>query len=219
MIEEERKYVYIDGTYIEENRVIEMAKMAGSLSVAEHYLCPLLYHALIHKKQYLAEKANEIRKFYNLQPYTSPYKEPTSNNNMPQLVQMKKSTDDIAREKYKKMNVNQRIEVVKRSLSLLSLNDHNLFSNKSCWIGIYLVIKSRLITKMNQQEFTSFAEMCAPSEWGKKLKIGKTTMSNMGRYISYDDRKEDYYDMEDNPFEDLCEKFWSILLIEILTEE
>ena len=211
-------FVNIDGTLIKEDRVLEMAMLAGSIAYAEHYLCPLLYHALLYKKDYLAEEVNKIRKHYALPPYATSYSTPASTNNMPQLLQKKKSPDDIAREKFKKMDAETRIEVVKRSLVLLILNDESLFNNKTCWIGIYLVIKDRLIV-MSQKDFKVFAENCTPSEWDKDLRIANNTMSNVGRKISFEDRKQAYYDMESNPFDDLCEKFWSVLLNEILTAE
>lgn len=218
MTEETSMYVNIDGTFIKEERVLEMAKQAGSILFAEHYLCPLLHHALLLKKDYLAEEVNKIRRHYALPPYATPCPTPASTNNMPQLIQKKKSPDDIAKEKYKKMDVKKRIEVVRRSLVLLILNDKTLFNSKSCWIGIYLVIKDRLI-KMTQKDFKAFAEKCTPQDWEKNLMIVKSTMSNVGRKISYEDRQQAYYDMESNPFEELCEKFWSVLLNEILTVE
>lgn len=218
MTEETGMYVNIDGTFIQEDRVLEMAKQAGGISLAEHYLCPLLHHALLLKKDYLAEKVNEVRRHYNLAPFETPCSTPASTNNMPQMLRRKKSSDDLARERFKRMNSEKRIEVVKRCLVLLILNDKTLFNNKSCWIGIYLVIRDRLI-RMSQRDFKTFSEKCTPSDWGKKLWIGNSTMSNLGRIISFDDRQQAYYDMENNPFDELCEKFWSILLNEILTAE
>ena len=218
MTEETSMFVNIDGIFVKEDRVLEMAKLAGSIAYAEHYLCPLLYHALLYKKDYLAEEVNKIRKHYALPPYATSCSTPASTNNMPQLLHKKKSPDDIAREKFKKMDSETRIEVVKRSLVLLILNDKSLFNNKTCWIGIYLVIKDRLIV-MSQKDFKVFAEKCTPSEWDEDLRIANGTMSNVGRKIGFEDRQQAYYDMESNPFDDLCEKFWSILLNEILTAE
>ena len=68
-------------------------------------------------------------------------------------------------------------------------------------------------------DFKSFANKCTPAEWEDNIRIGETTMSNIGRYISYEDRDEAYYDMKNNPFEDLGDKFWDILVHEILNTD
>ena len=82
-------FVNIDGIFVKEDRVLEMAKLAGSIAYAEHYLCPLLYHALLYKKDYLAEEVNKIRKHYALPPYATSCSTPASTNNMPQLLHKK----------------------------------------------------------------------------------------------------------------------------------
>ena len=39
----------------------------------------------------------------------------------------------------------------------------------------------------------------------------------MSRYIKAEDRELAYYEMEDNPFDELCNEFWMILSEQILT--
>ena len=80
------------------------------------------------------------------------------------------------------------------------------------------MIRDRLCM-MNRKDFIEFANICTPADWDDNIRIGETTMSNIGRYISYEDRDEAYYDMKNNPFEDLCDTFWSILIHEIMTTD
>lgn len=209
-------YVFFDGEYFEDMRLLEMAKHAGSYQIAEHYLCPLLFYAIKHKKYYLAEEVNNVRRFYALAPFPTINGSPASENNMPDFVSKKRTANELAREKYKKMNIEQKYEVVKKSLILIMLNNPDLFNKRSCWIGIYLVINDRL-TSMSQTDFIGFATKVTPSEWPDDKRIGNSTFSNVGRYLSFEDRQEAYYDMDNNPFNDLCERFWSVLRNEILT--
>lgn len=211
-------FVYFDGTYIEERKLVNMAKQAGCYSFAEHYVCSLLYHAVIHKKDYLAEEVNKIRKFYALPPFPSIYTIQDNSQVLPFSKQKKKDHNDLARERFHVLDEEKKIEIVRNSLILLVLKDENLFDEKKKWIGIYLVIRDRL-WKMSCIDFKSFANKCTPAEWEDNIRIGETTMSNIGRYISYEDRDEAYYDMKNNPFEDLCDKFWDILAHEILNTD
>jgi hypothetical protein len=56
-----------------------------------------------------------------------------------------------------------------------------------------------------------------PTDWPEKLKINDSTLSTISRYIKADDRELAYYEMEDNPFNEMCNEFWNILSEQILT--
>jgi hypothetical protein len=51
-----------------------------------------------------------------------------------------------------------------------------------------------------------------------ELQIGERTLSNFGRCVAYEDRLEAYYDMEQNPWSELCDTYWNILMQQILTQ-
>ena len=51
------------------------------------------------------------------------------------------------------------------------------------------------------------------------MTISKATLSNFAHYIDRDDRQEAYYDMENNPWEELCNVFWKITEQLILTSD
>ena len=58
-----------------------------------------------------------------------------------------------------------------------------------------------------------------PSDWPEKLKITDSTLSTLSRYIKAEDREFVYYEMEENPFKDLCNEFWKKLSDIILTKD
>lgn len=218
MEEEWLNYVEHDGRPHHINDLKDMAMNAGSYNVAEHYIVSILYHATIYHLPHFHKYVDEIRRRYNLEPFPSS-KDPASNNNMPKFAALNAKPADVARKKYRNMTKEKRVSILKDAMAKLKQDCFDLFKNKSCWIGIYLVIKDRLDESLNQTNFYPLGESMTPEGWPNNLTIGKTTMSNLTRNIKdVKDRQEAYYDMTDNPFEDLCEKFWNILLNLILTK-
>ena len=88
-----------------------------------------------------------------------------------------------------------------------------------CWGGIFFVIRDRLDETVNQSNFYHLGKSMTPKDWPRKLSIGKNTLSNLARKINSKDRQEPYYDMMANPFEDLCDTFWNILLTLFLNKK
>lgn len=215
---EEIDFVYHDGVQTRMDLLLAMARNAGDYHIAEHYLNSLLFHAIFHHNEDIAKEVNKVREFYKILPYPNPKSSPASVNNMPDYSPHKTSPADQARLKYRKMTKEERVEVLMYALKILWMEKKVFFENKSCWIGIYLVVRDRLDSKIKQQDFYDYAILFTPEEWSHKLRIGKSTMSNMARYLSYEDRQEAYYDMTDNPWDDLCNEFWKILLNQILTK-
>ena len=208
-------YVYVDGEYIDEKRLVKMAECADSHQTAEHYTNFLLLHGIRKRRWYLADVVDNIRKVRNLPVIPASITTPTSPDNMPSYNRTELDKNIIARKKYKKFDDEKKQSVVKNSLVLLMIKDKTMFKRQIHWIGIYIVIRDRL-DNMNQKDFHIFARKCVPSDWNEKLQISPHTMSNLGRYLK-EEKDIDYFEMTNNPFEDLCETFWSILRNEILT--
>ena len=135
---------------------------------------------------------------------------------MPNFENRQKKQTEIVRETYRKMKQEQREQLLREGLLLLRSENMELFTKKNCWIGIYLVVRDRLDEDLKMQVFCGYN--ITPSDWPPTLAIGKSTLSNIGRYINSKDRNEPYYCMVNNPFKDLCEKFWDILLGLLLTK-
>lgn len=218
MAKESKDFVYHNGLYFTVEEMILQAKNAGEYSLAQPYIVPLLYHANRYHLSYINDEVDKIWKHYNIAPYPSAGV-PASSNNMPNYEENTKPAD-LARKIYGEMTKDQQKAVLKEALTKLRFNNEKLFNNKSCWIGVYLVVKDRLDEKINQSNFYNLGVSITPDNWPDKVRIEKTTMSNFTRKIEdVKDRETAYYEMTNNPYEDLCERFWNILLPLILTKK
>ena len=63
-----KELIYLDGLWLEENKLLKLASRAGSLSVAEHYLCAYLVNALLNGNRKAIHNINMIRAEYHLKP-------------------------------------------------------------------------------------------------------------------------------------------------------
>jgi len=209
-ISEEVQYIWHDGVRIREDQLVSMAMSAGTYALAEHYVCSLLAHGVMHGIGDYINKVNEIRELYHVPLIPVP-------KEMCESSPRKTETDSMARKKFQNMKQNEREIVVGDSLYLLTLEHNKLFRSKNDWLGIYLVVKDRVDGRMSRSVFTELAKSATPSWWPTELQISDRTLSNFARCVAYEDRFEAYYDMENNPWEELCDTFWNILKHEILT--
>ena len=88
------------------------------------------------------------------------------------------------------------------------LRDSNVFNKKQHWIGVFLVVRDRLSGDPIQSHFTEYAKKFTPNDFPEELKIGKV-MTNVSKKI---DTNELYYDLENNPYETVCDEFWDTIL-------
>ena len=214
MNEISKEYVWLDSVWLPEDKLLQMAYNVGSYPVAEHYLNALLANALLNGRREAIEKVNEVRKAYGVKPI------PVSDTEEEIKKKPHKSANgcaDLARQKYNKMSTEQRIAVLSEAMNII-MNQHLiLFKTRLHWNGIYLVVKDRVDGSIKKTEFTSIAQSITPQGWPQALTIGKSTLNNFSHYVDYMDQGEAYYDMENNPWEDLCDTFWEILEQQILT--
>lgn len=213
-------YVFIDGVHLLKDKLLVMAKKVGIPNVAEHYLYFLTHHAFMYKMNDLMEEVSEIRDQYQFAPLPNPKPAPGSDKYNSNYTPLFESRDEKARKAYKKMSLDEKIEVLRISLQLLRLKNKLLFPKQNCWIGIYMVVRDRLDSILKPKDFYEiFAKNCMPSDWPEKLKIKESTLSTLSRYIKAEDREFVYYEMEENPFKDLCNEFWKNLSDIILTKD
>ena len=211
-ISEEVQYIWHDGATIPENLLISMAKTAGTYDGAKPYLFSLLAHGVMHGIGEYINKVNEIREQYNVQPIPVP-------NDMEENGFRQKhsySNSDKAKKKYLGLSEQKKHEVLMSSLYVLMSEHQGLFTSKTHWIGIFLVIHDRLDGKIIKTNFKVLASAITPAQWPAELCIGDSTMGNFSRLYDYSDRLEAYYDMENNPQKDLCNTFWDILESQIM---
>ena len=210
-IKEEVQYIWHDGVRIREDQLVSMAMSAGTYALAEHYVCSLLAHGCANGLAYIINKANEIREQYNVQPIPVP----GGMEDMPKG--RKKSPEDLAREKYKRMDEPMKNALLKTALSEIADKRMELINKKAVWIGVYHVVHDRLDGGIVKNTFYATAKAIEPDNWPAKFRISEDTMSNYAHHISCKDSLEAYFDMDENPFEELCEAFWEVLSRMILT--
>lgn len=192
-----------------------MAKDCGNWTVAEHYLCALLAHAVMCQKTGVIDWVNEVRAYYGMIPIP---KGGTASGYNKSHDKWQPSLDDQARMKYASMNGTKRKDILRECMQRLRVERPDLFLQKIHWMGVYLVVRDRLEDNLSQTDFFSFAQEITPDDWPEELKIGKTTFNNFGKYVKFEDRYQAYYDMKDNPWKELCDTFWNITKPRLLTE-
>ncbi len=64
----QKEYIYLDGLWLEENQLLKLASRAGSMVVAEHYLCAYLANALLNGNRNAIHNLNLVRTQYKLKP-------------------------------------------------------------------------------------------------------------------------------------------------------
>lgn len=210
-------FVFIDGVHLRKDVLVTMAKNAGNITIAEHYMNHLLTHAILYKRDNIFKEVGEIRERYQLMPIPNPKPAPGSDKYQPNFKPLFESPADKARKVYKRMTLDEKRTVLRTALILLRIENELLFPKKVCWIGIYLVVKDRLDDSLKPKDFYDhLASKCMPADWPKDLEIYESTLRGFSRYINAKDSKLAYYEMDDNPFIDLCNEFWNILLDQII---
>ena len=209
-----KEFVYLDGKWLKGDDVLTMAKNAGCMATAEHYLCAYLMNAVINGNMDAIAHLNEVRVIYNLKPIPD-----TDVNGKGGNRNGNDAKADMARKKFKTLTKEKRESLLKAGMKELKDMHANLFKSKIDWNGIFLVVRDRLDESVRKSEFYTLAQKMTPERWPTDMKIALSTMTNFAHYVEYNDRQEAYYDMENNPWEDLCDRFWEILEELILTSD
>ena len=210
-------YVFIDGVHLRKEALLKMARNVGNPTVAEHYIFFLQRHAYMYKMHELLEELQRIWVNHQFVPLPNPKPSPDSDKYAPSFNPLFESREEKARKAYRRMKPGERIAVLRTSLLLLRLENEPLFTKSACWIGIYLVVRDRLDSMLKPKDFyDNYASKCMPTNWPENLKIKDKTLRNISRYVKTEESDLAYYDMDHNPFNDLCSEFWGILLEQIL---
>ncbi len=208
-----KEYVYLDGMYLKEEQLLKLALNVGDFAHAEHYLCALLAYGVVNGKKTVIDRVNEVREHYGVPAIPTPEHDDADDDGMRQGD----SVDDRARSAFLIMDDEERKEVLRRSLKLLR-SQYHLFRHSIHWLGIYLVVRDRLVGEgLKMRGFISYSREVMPTEWPASLTMNENTYKNVGKLISYEDRHEAYFDMDNNPQKELCDRFWEIVKQQIFT--
>ena len=178
-----------------------MAIECNRFDVAEHYL--LAYYRQIVMENGLGhhvELENRVRAHYNKDAVHVP--ESDGEASRKNRYDKEREQNESARKKYQAMSKKERKLIIEESLIVLIKKHRQLFTSKNHWIGLYLVVKDRVDGGLTKLDFTNGV-------------LG-IDLSNFARCVDYEDRYEAYYDMESNPWEELCDVYWNILKGQIL---
>lgn len=204
--------VFLDGEYFPASTVIRLAMGATDYHIAEHYLVSLLSSAYMYEDRRLFNKCQEIRKRFGVYPYPDL---PASEGNLPPV----RSQEEEVRRRYGKLLDQQKFDILKKAiLLLLSSTDENgqkIFSQKQHWMGVFLVLRDRLGVRCSQSGFADYATKITPSCCPDELRIGNSTMTNFAKTITED---KVYYEMKHNPFAEVCDTLWGIIIKLFLTK-
>ncbi len=218
MTEDLSDFVYLDGVPLHKDVIFKMAMNCGNPMVVDHYITFLIHHAYNYKRQDIIDKVNEIRESYHFIPFASNKPTMSSGKYAPNFSPMN-PPEVRARNIYKRLSKEERLEVLRISLVQLIREDEGLFDTKLCWAGIFFVVRDRLDSTIKKNKFHNIANNFTPEDWPNNLRISEYSLSNVNRKIDARDMREAYYDMENNPWEELCEKYWIHVLSNLLTKE
>ena len=145
-----------------------------------------------------------------------PQQEVTTPQNLPPF----RSQDEEAIDRFNKLTEQARLDLLrdamKKLLEAKNVRGVKIFCQKQQWMGIYLVLRDRLGVRLSQKEFTDFAIKITPYECPDKVKISENTMTNFSKKII---ENKVYYEMKHNPFSDVCDAFWNLVKMLILTKK
>ena len=175
--------IYLDGDDLPVQKVLNMAKGARDNSIAEHYLVALFYEA-------------DVREMFRSPDL------PAAEGNLPDDPSLEKE----AKRYFKGLSEGNQLKLLREAMK--QLRDSNVFNKKQHWIGVFLVVRDRLSGDPIQSHFTEYAKKFTPNDFPEELKIGKV-MTNVSKKI---DTNELYYDLENNPYETVCDEFWDTIL-------
>ena len=211
-----KEYVYLDGMWLQEKQLLKLAMNVGSFQLAEHYLCALLFNAVIKGKRDVLFDINKVREHYGVAPIPLGDEDVMDEKDLRGKTRV--STEDLqARKIFLKLDREARLDILRSGMNQL-LSDYNMFFKRRHWLSVFMVIRDRLVGEsISQKNFVDLANEFTPESLPKELMMSTSIMKNFSREISEEDRGEVYYKMKYNPQQCLCDTFWDILKNTILT--
>ena len=217
MKEQNNELLYLDGMWLRQEHLLNLAMGVGNYAQAEHYLLALLADAVVKGRREAIVEVNKVREHYGVKAIPLSADDLKDDNGL-QGKTRPTAADEQARRLFLKMTKEGKLDVLRRSMRRL-LADYHLFIYARHWLGIFLVVRDRLVGEsLNQASFITLASKITPDNLPEKLRMGKNTRKNFGREIGQADRGKEYYRMKNNPQKEICDTFWNIIQETILTQ-
>jgi hypothetical protein len=209
--------LFLDGMWLRQEQLLNLAMGVGNYAQAEHYLFALLADAVVKGKREAILEVNKVREHYGIKAIPLSDDDLEDDNDLQGKTRLT-AADEQAKKLFLKMTREEKLEVLRRSMRRL-IDNYNLFNYARHWLAIFLVVRDRLVGEsLNQTNFIALASEITPDDLPKRLRMCKNTMKNFSREIKKSDRGEVYYKMKHNPQGLLCDTFWNIVQETILTE-
>ena len=218
MKEQNKELLYLDGMWLRQEHLLNLAMGVGNYAQAEHYLFALLADAVVKGKREAILEVNKVREHYGVKAI------PLGQDDLQEDDDLKGKTrltaaDEQAKRLFLKMTEEERLELLRKCMRRL-IADYHLFIYARHWLAIFMVVRDRLMGEsLNQSNFMTLANEITPESLPLKLRFGENTRKNLGREICEADRGEVYYRMKRNPQRQLCDTFWDIVKDTILTQD
>ena len=218
MNEQNKELLYLDGMWLRQEHLLNLAMGVGNYALAEHYLFALLADAVIKGRREAIVEVNKVREYYGVRAIPLADDDLEDDDDLQGKTRIT-AADEQAKRLFLKMTREERLDVLRRSMRRL-LADYHLFIYGRHWLAIFLVVRDRLVGEsLNQTNFLALACEITPDELPEKLRFGENTRKNLGREICEADRGEIYYRMKRNPQKQLCDTFLDIVKNTILTQD
>ena len=215
MKEQDKELIYLDGMWLRQEHLLNLAIGVGNYAQAEHYLFALLADAVVKGKREALHEVNKVREHYGVKAI--PLSDDILNDDSQRKTRIT-AADEQTKNLFLKMTREEKLDVLRQSMRRL-LADYHLFNYARHWFAIFMVVRDRLVGEgINQSKFIDLANKITPDDLPDKLRMCKHTMKNFSREFRESDRGEVYYRMKHNPQEELCNTFWNIIQETILTD-
>ena len=217
MKDQNKELLYLDGMWLRQEHLLNLAMGVGNYAQAEHYLFALLADAVIKGRCEAIVEVNEVREHYGVKAIPLGKDDLQEDDDLQGKTRLT-AADEQAKRLFLKMTEEERLEVLRKCMCRL-IADYHLFIYARHWLAIFMVVRDRLVGEsLNQTNFLTLANEITPEGMPLKLRFGENTRKNLGREICEADRGEVYYRMKRNPQRQLCDTFWDIVKDTILTQ-
>ena len=218
MKDQNKELLYLDGMWLRQEHLLNLAMGVGNYAQAEHYLFALLADAVIKGRCEAIVEVNKVREHYGVKAIPLGQDDLQEDDDLQGKTRLT-AADEQAKRLFMKMKEEERLEVLRKCMRRL-IADYHLFIYARHWLAIFLVVRDRLMGEsLNQTNFLTLANEITPESLPLKLRFGENTRKNLGREICEADRGEVYYRMKRNPQKQLCDTFWDIVKDTILTQD
>lgn len=164
--------------------------------------------------RFISETLLHLRRVYKKPMYRGA---PSSSANLPGTF----DSAEAVLKRFRSKSPSTQKEILRKGIHQLQgeydIQGNTLFANKQDWIGVYLLVTSRLKVRVTQKDFPDYAEQITPDDFPVDLRIGSSTISNISHlglpnipYYMWSDSHKARNPMAAR-MSMICSRLWSII--------